>query len=336
MSFTIKHGLFRTNITDYHAILGVSLDADPKTIRLKYLRIAQKLHPDTCKANPEEKKLASQILSRLVNPAYEELSNKTHFAEHQLVLTQIGKRYAEKSDRITFASEPAKQLLKADEDIDRVYNQILEETTSDRYKSINKVLTNIAVVSEINFVYLMLKQDRGINREERVVKQNLQKQANKSSQTAKAQPQPKPQPKPQPQQPTAPTNNSPEPEEPSLESRVASYIRRAKEYMEKEKISDMVLELRDGLKIDPNNSTCHALMGEAYLLQNQLTMAKVHINKAYQSNPKDPVAIASKEKLDKLIKKQQRGSGKSSAKNSDKKKKSESSFFGGLFGAKKK
>lgn len=46
MSFVIKNGLFHLNITDYHAILGASLDANAKEIRLKYLKIAQILHPD--------------------------------------------------------------------------------------------------------------------------------------------------------------------------------------------------------------------------------------------------------------------------------------------------
>ena len=79
MSFAIKQGLFKLNITDHHAILGVSLDAEPKQIRLRYLKIAQKLHPDKCRADQDKMKLAGQILSKLVNPAYEQLSKKKFF-----------------------------------------------------------------------------------------------------------------------------------------------------------------------------------------------------------------------------------------------------------------
>ena len=60
--------------------------------------------------------------------------------------------------------------------------------------------------------------------------------------------------------------------------------------------------IRDGLKIDPNSSTCHGLMGLVYLKQNLLSVAKPHINKAWQSNPQDPVAIEAKQELDKLMK----------------------------------
>lgn len=324
MSFTIKHGLFRANITDYHAILGVSLNADPKSIRLKYLRIAQKLHPDTCKADGEEKKLASQMLSRLVNPAYEHLSNKSHFAEHQLILTQIGKRYALKSDRMTIASEPAKKLFQAEHNLKQVYNQLLKELTTNQYQSIDKVLNKIAIISELNLVYLMLSHQQGINREEKVVKPSVQPPQNPPTTNN------------QPQKKSETTQAKPPVEEPSIESRVASYLRRAKDYITNGNFNDAIVELKDALRIDPNNSTCHALMGQAYLRQNQVTMAKIHISKAYKANPKDPAVIKSKEELEKIINKQPQNSNKSSAKNSDQKKSNDSGFFSGFFGQKKK
>jgi curved DNA-binding protein CbpA len=334
MSLTIKHGLFRANITDYHAILGVSLNAEPKAIRLQYLRIAQKLHPDTCKANAEGKKIASQMLSRLVNPAYEQLSNKSHFAEHQLILTQIGKRYAEKSDRMTVASEPAKKLLLAERNLDRVYNQLLQELTAEQYQNIEKVLSKIAVISELNLVYLMLTHQQGINREEKVVKRNPSQLPDLPKAT---QPQAQTQTQATTQTQAETPNRQKSPiEEPSLESKVASYLRRAKEYMAKGNFNDAVLELKDALRIDPNHSTCHALMGQVYLRQNQVTMAKVHISKAEKANPQDPTVIHSKEELEKLIRKQQSNSHKSSTKGSDHKKSTDSGFFSGFFGPKKK
>ena len=321
MSFTIKHGLFKANITDYHAILGVSLNADVKKIRLKYLRIAQKLHPDTCKADAEGKKLASQLLSKLVNPAYEQLSNKNLFAEHQLILTQIGKRYAEKSDRMTVASEPAKKLLQADRDLDKVYHQLLKELTTDQYQQIDCVLKRTAIISELNLIYLMLSHKQGITREERVIRKKPLKTKSTSSKAAT-------------QSNLQPTQARTQPEEQTPESRVTSYIRRAKEYMAKENYNDAITELKDAIRINPNSSTGHALMGKAYLKQNQLTMAKVHINKAYKANPKDPIVIENKELLEKLVKQQKRKSAKTSN-NSGKKKSSDSGFLSGFFSKKK-
>ncbi len=324
MSFTIKHGLFRANIIDYHAILGVALDAEPKSIRTKYLRTTQKLHPDTCKASAEEKKMAGKILSNLVNPAYEKLSNKNAFAEHHLVLTQIGKRYAENQEGLSLSSDSAQKLLGTKNDLEKTYLELLKEQATDQYKDISKVLKKIAIISELNLAYLVRKHDQGINRAEttRTSSVNTQTHASKPDKTK-----------------TTVSGNSPtdktskSTEDITSEPRVVSYLRRAKEYMEKSRINDAVSELRDGLRVDPNNSTCHALLGQAYIRQNQLTMAKIHIKKAQKANSKDPAVLVSQEMLEKLTRKQQvRQSG---AKQRKKDKSTDGSFFGSLFGARK-
>lgn len=324
MSFTIKHGLFRANITDYHAILGVALDAEPKSIRMKYLRTTQKLHPDTCKANPDEKKMAVKILSNLVNPAYEQLSNKTAFAEHHLVLTQIGKRYAENQEKLSLSSEAAQKLLGTKKDLESTYLELLKEQAIDQYVNISKVVKKIAIISELNLAYLIRKHEQGTNRAE-VARNHSPKSQSTTSQSEKTQTSATPK--------TQTEKNTTLAEEITPASRVISYIRRAKEYMDKGRINDAVSELRDGLRVDPNNSTCHALLGQAYLKQNQLTMAKIHINKAHKANSKDPAVLTSKEMLEKLTRKQQ--ARQSGSKQKKKGKSTDGSFFGSFFGAKK-
>lgn len=326
MSFAIKHGLFKLNITDHHAILGVSIDADAKEIRLRYLKIAQQLHPDKCKSDPNKKKLAGQILSKLINPAYEQLSRKNSFAEHQLVLTQIGKRLAEKKSALTLNSQQAKTLLEAGDQVELTYLKQLKELATEQYKSLEQITEAIATISELNLVYLMLKYRHGLNREEQksVAKQPAP-QKNTKVQTSVI--------------PKAPNSIPPRQtaDEPTPESRIESYIRRAGQYMSRQDFAQAIIELRDALKIDPNNSTCHALLGKAYLKQQQLTMAKVHINKAYKANSKDPIVIESKQELDKLLKTQNKSQSKS--RNSSIKSENKSTtggLFSGLFGAKKK
>lgn len=332
MSFAIKQGLFKLNIIDHYAILGVPIDADPKQIRLKYLQIAQKLHPDTCKGDNLEKKLANEILSKLVNPAYENLSRKSSYAEYQIVLAQIGQHLAEKRDRITLGSEEAKKLLEAGDKVELVYPKLLKNLTAEQYQPLEKALRKIAAISELNLVYLMLKQGQGIKQEEKPI--------------TKSTPTPPSKQPPQPQ--VTQTNNQTQTEESTStsQSRIASYIRRAKEYIAKDSLSQAISELRDALKADPKNSTCHALIGQAYLRQNQLTMAQIHIKKAYQENPKDPVVLQIKQELDKLTKgktttnnnKNTSDSSKStqSSLRSDTSKSGSNGIFGGLFGSKKK
>src|SRR3712207_6925717 len=64
---------------------SVPVDADVKEIRKRYLDIARRLHPDTCKAASDaEKQLAGELLSKLVNPAYKILSrSEEHTSELQ-------------------------------------------------------------------------------------------------------------------------------------------------------------------------------------------------------------------------------------------------------------
>ena len=327
MSFAIKHGLFKLNIIDHHAVLGVSLDAEPKKIRLKYLKIAQKLHPDKCRSDPNKMKTAGQILSKLVNPAYEQLSRKSAFAEHQLILTQIGKRLAENKDKISVKSPAAQELLKASGSVGLVYPKLLNKLTAEQYNSLAKAAEDIEAISELNMVYLMLQGDRAVNRRVMPTKVEPSQKTVEQSQANVA------------QAPSTP-DVSPQVEEPTSESRVAAFVSRAQQYISKAEFDRAIKELKDALRIDPNHGVAHAVMGRAYLHKKQLTMAKVHIGKAVQADPHNQTVMDSKKALDKLIRK----TDKSKTSNSGTKAKStgknnnpgNSGFFSGFFGSKKK
>ena len=50
----LKHGLFKYDVKDYYAILGVPIDADAKQVRSRYLQIAYLFHPDTCQLETQD------------------------------------------------------------------------------------------------------------------------------------------------------------------------------------------------------------------------------------------------------------------------------------------
>ncbi|MEM6614378.1 MAG: J domain-containing protein, partial [Cyanobacteria bacterium P01_C01_bin.72] len=227
MSFAIKQGLFKLNITDHHAILGVSLDADAKQIRLQYLKIAQKLHPDKCRSEPAKAKTAGQILSKLVNPAYEQLSRKSGYAEHQLVLTQIGKRLAENKSKINIKNKFAQELLKTAGSVELIYPKLLKKLNTDIYQNLAQSGELIEALSELNLVYLMLKSDRGINRSQIKPKTAKPKPSQKTRVQDKATVS---------QAPAAPKTSSKAPppaEEPTTDSRVNAFVNRAQQYISK-------------------------------------------------------------------------------------------------------
>jgi tetratricopeptide (TPR) repeat protein len=334
MSFAIKQGLFKLNIIDHHAILGVSIDAEPKQIRLQYLKIAQQLHPDKCRNDPAKGRTAQQILSRLVNPAYEQLSRKSAFAEHQLVLTQIGKRLAENKDNIHVKNPLAQELLKAGDSAELVYPKLLKELSAEQYQSLAQSGEIIEAISELNLVYVMLQSDRRINRNRPQVtpeqaKPNPEKvERGVPSQASKATLAQEP-------SPVAPIPV----EEPTIDSRVNAFVNRAQQYIAKGEFDRGIQELKDALRINPNHGVAHAVMGKAYLLKKQLTMAKVHIDKAWQASPHNEQVIESKKALDRLSKAANQsktshpgGDSKTSDKNN---KPGTSGFLSGFFSPKK-
>lgn len=309
MSLKINGGLFQFDFTDYHAILGVSVDADFKKIRKRYLQIARHLHPDSCMAESSDKQRASQILSKLVNPAYEKFSKDGNRAEYILLLKEMSKRLVQDAATIKLQNELSQQLNQTN-NIDHIYKTSLQKLAETQYDSFDQALQLIGQISELNLVYLMRK---GVN------VQSPPPQANVTN----------------PDSHTTPTPPS------QQETVVEQYYRRAQLLIEKNNFAQARVELQDALKLEPHNSLCHSLIGVVYLKQNQTTMAKIHINKALQLNPKDPMALKGKKFLDQLA---QKSSGQSSAASKATPSKPSGStdnsggsgLFGGLFGGKKK
>lgn len=272
MAYPIQQGLFKYEIADYHAILGVPLGASAQRVRERYLAIAQRLHPDTCQARSDaEQERASQLLSKLVNPAYENLAKTRSRGDYLLVLSQMGRTLAGASEKPTLISELANQLNRETENIDLAYRKLLQSLTKEQYKDLDSILEKIGQISELNLVYLKKTEGRGLQKKKQL--------SSKSTATS-------------PEKSTQGEEDIPP---------IVPYIRRAREYLEIEELTKALLELRDALKLEPNNVTCHSLLGLTYLKQNQLAMAKVHINKACQLDHRDPDAITAKKALNRVM-----------------------------------
>ncbi|NEP62991.1 MAG: tetratricopeptide repeat protein [Symploca sp. SIO2G7] len=309
MPFEIGRGLFKYDFTDHHAILGIPVDADVKLVRKRYLKIARNLHPDSCKAESEaEKKQANELLSKLVNPAYEQLSKDNR--DYAISLKLMGKRLAGEKNKISIASQAAKQLTKAGAGLESAYKSSVQNLGAKQYASVSQALEKIAEISELNLVYLMLKDDKIIGR------------------TTGGGEKPRKEEKPIEGEETV--IQKPELDPQKLEAkRVAAYIRRAEGYIAKNNFAKAILELRDALKLDKKNSGCHSLLGEAYLKQKQTAMAKVHFNKALELNPKDEKALKGKKYIEYVAAK---GSGAKPATSSSSGKSPGNQGKSGLFG----
>lgn len=334
MSFNIERGLFKYDFTDHHAILGIPVSADVKEVRKRYLIIARNLHPDSCKAKSEaEKKHASQLLSKLVNPAYEQLSQSNR--DYLVSLEHVGRRLAAEGGKVPLVSEAAKQLAKSGPNLDNAYKKFLQTLTAKQYDPFDQALDKIGEISELNMVYLMLKGGKisgpasttgTATAAGKTATGGTGTTAGKTSggtgTTGKS---------------GDTTSNLPDS---SGMSRVNEYIRRAEGYMGKDKnnFAAATLELREALKLDPKNSRCYTLLGIAYLKQKQATMAKVNFKKALELNPNDDTAKKGIRHIEELTTK---SGGKPNPQpqqpqNKPSDKQGGGGFLGGLFGGKKK
>jgi curved DNA-binding protein CbpA len=322
MSFAIERGLFKFEFTDNHAILGVPIGAEFHEIRKRYLKIARRLHPDSCKAESEaEKKLANDLFSKLVSPAYSKFSNERERTEYTVLLGMIGKRVLQEGDKIQIQSDLAQQLSQAKE-LEKAYKTLVANLAEQQYESLAKSLEVIAQISELNMVYLMRKESKG------AVAGSASQTKQPAPATAGAAPT---------STPGAAPAAAPPPPPPAAKagSRVDAYCRRAEDWVASKNFAQATLELKDALKIEPKNSRCHGMLGMVYLKQNQPAMAKVHINKALELNPSEPVALEAKKLLEKPPQKADGKASQSSSK-SGKPEQPGGGFLGGLFGGKKK
>ena len=264
MALKIDRGLFTGEFVDYHAVLGIPITADSGGIRKRYLRIVRRLHPDSASIKTTaERQLANELLSKLVNPAYEKLSQESEYSEYCLLLDLKGKEARQREETIILNGNNARQLASAP-DPEGTYLSAMKALSTKLYESINESVDLIGEISELNMVYLMRQQTGTVRRE-----------------TSK---------------PEAATTQAPAPgsskttRPPSMTDLVNAYMRRAEDYATKRNYNQAVLEMREALKLTPQNSHCHARLGMIYLKNNQPTMAKVHFRKSLQLNPNETIA----------------------------------------------
>ncbi|MEA5581712.1 J domain-containing protein [Nodularia harveyana UHCC-0300] len=321
MSLKIDRGFFKYDVVDNHAILCVSVDANIKEIRKRYLEIARRLHPDSnAFTSAEEKHLASELLSKLVNPAYEHLSTERSRTEQIIILSHMGKSLAQQSSSVELNGDLAKQLAAAP-NIDSFYKTAIAKLAEEQYKTLQKSTKFISRISELNLVYLIRSAANGSGSpgSSAVARGNL---ATSKSKTGSSTPPP-----------------PPPPQKIKEDSAVDHYIRRAENLIEKNKLSEAKVELQDALRLEPKNSHCHSLVALVYLKQNQVKMAKIHFDNALKLDPTDKIALTWKPKIEKALG-QQSSDSKVISPPDDGNQPSDQSggggLFGGFFGGKKK
>ncbi|WOD40843.1 J domain-containing protein [Nodosilinea sp. E11] len=257
--------------TDPYALLGVSVAADERRILKRYRAVAKQLHPDALVEVPADlRQFADQVLPKLVNPAYQRLKQEKGRNE-VLATLRFKVRRLSREQQLKPTAEPSQALLKVPElEIDVFYEQAVEQLCDRQYETLAEFETRTQQLSELNLVYLYRKMGAPVIREKRT---GLMATAAT--------------PKSPGAMPDLPGDN----QIPSEQVYADRHFGRAQEYLKGKNIQAAIQELKDALKIDPQNSSYHCLMGQAYLLNKLPGMAKVHFKQALRFNPKNAVAL---------------------------------------------
>ena len=267
---TINEGLFKLDVTDHHAVLGFSLAEEPKKVRKRYLKVARQLHPDSLRsASDAQKKRASELLSKWVNPAYEALSQSKTAKEHSILLKMKQEQLVARPILLSAKSEPAKKLLSTS-NLEHDYSTALQKIAAEQYADLERVDEAIAQISELNAVYLMRKGSVGKKAEP--VSADASQKEEETEEAA--------------------------PRRPRHEAIIESYMNRAKEFDYKQEYSRAILELREAIAAHPQSALCHGYLAKLYLKSNQATMAKIHAKKALSLDINNEMANEVQAKLE--------------------------------------
>ncbi|PSR19822.1 molecular chaperone DnaJ [filamentous cyanobacterium CCP3] len=258
--------------TDPYALLGLSVAADERRILKRYRTVAKQLHPDALMhVAPELRQFATQVLPKLVNPAYQRLKQDKSRNE-ALAMLRFKVRRLSRDQQLTPTGEQSQQLLKVPEpEVDVFYEQAVDRLCDRQYESETDFESCTQQLSELNLVYLRRKMGAPVIREKRT---GLMSTA------------------------SIPRSPAPLPADPPPDGKAVSglmyaerHYSRAQEYLKGKNVQAAIQELKDALKIDPQNSSYHCLLGQAYLLSKLMGMAKVHFKQALRLNPKNAVAL---------------------------------------------
>jgi Flp pilus assembly protein TadD len=282
MNFKPNKGLFRFDFNDQHAIIGVAVDSDATIIRNRYKEIARLLHPDSSRwTTSAERDLAIKLFSNLITHAYGNLSRASVLKEQQLMLELMGKRLVAEADKIDLSGSAAQQLLqKNSTDLQQSYHQLLQELTQQQYCQLDQSIEITGQISELNMVYLLRKQNQSI-RSAPISATDTSPSVSFAEQAL-------------------PKAASEKKVDNATILAQQSSMRRAEEYLNMRNWAKANVELREVLKGDPNNVQAHAHLAIVYSRQNQSTMAKMHMNKAMQLGPNDPIVKTAQQEFQKM------------------------------------
>ena len=268
MSQTFLPPKWLQQLCDPYAVLGISVIADERQIFKRYHTLAKLLHPDRhAKSCNADKELATAIFSHLINPAYEQLKHQ----QKRLMAIAMLRSQARDLEQKPLSSQSAiaqKIMEMSPPQAELFYEEAIACYAEDQYKSLDQFYQVTQQINTLNLVYLRLHQ---------LDLQSTQKPVSILSQIEV--------------KPVELTLNEKTDVKPVVTNYAQRHYQRAIEYVKLAKWPLAVQELRDAIKLEPNNSDYYALLGLVYFKQEFIGMARVYIHQALKLNPQNSLAL---------------------------------------------
>ncbi|MEH2265186.1 J domain-containing protein [Nostoc sp.] len=258
MSQTLLPPGWVEKLCDPYAVLGISVIADDRQIFKRYHTLAKLLHPDRYakNCNPDQK-LATAIFSHLINPAYEQLKHRQKRLIAIAMLRSDTRVLEQKS--LSSQSAIAHEITEmSTPEAELFYEEAIACYAEAQYKSLDQFYQVTQQISILNLVYLRLHKPH-LFLPQKAVPIIAEVEVN--------------------------------PVEPVLTNYAQRHYERAIEYVRITKWPLAVQELRDAIKLEPNNSDYYALLGLVHLQQKFVGMARVYICQALKLNPQNSLAL---------------------------------------------
>ncbi|MDX2255218.1 MAG: DnaJ domain-containing protein [Pseudanabaenaceae cyanobacterium bins.39] len=302
-TFRIDRGIGQYDFNDYYAVLGLPVTAEAGHVRRRYINIAKCLHPDVHGRTSDERLIATQYLSKLVNPAYNVLSQERERSEYYAILKLLGKRLMKRNQKFSPQSDLAKQFLFSSNSLD--YEKTIQDIAKVQYQNLETCLEQIGLLSELNLAYILLQE--GYQHTDQSVtyftnSSNSSSNSNMKPATSNASVansletssyQSRSESASKAREEASRSNQGMAASAPSdgQGTSVAQYISQAERNISQSLWASALKDLRTAIQLDCNNSKCHALLGYVYLNQKLSGMAKVSFQQALKLNPEEPLAL---------------------------------------------
>ncbi|MDJ0616319.1 MAG: DnaJ domain-containing protein [Calothrix sp. MO_192.B10] len=268
MSQTFLHSEWLQQLVDPYAVLGISVGADEHQILRRYRSLARQLHPDRYhRNNCPDHKLAQAIFTRLINPAYEQIKSiKNRRNTIEIIRTQVEAGNLWKGH--TIKTPIAREMIELSSlEADLFYEQAIASLASVQYKLLDRADQVTQQIRELNLVYLCLQRSVPLTEKSTALVPQVNREPKRINlnQTAQSQ---------------------------SLQKNYAQrHYQRAIDYVKQSNWKLAVPELRDAIKLQPQQSDYHALLGLVHLKQGLTGMARVYMRQALKLNPEHRLAL---------------------------------------------